>query len=350
MLARTAMIEALLPKAQSDAWALFHVARLMREDGQDERAVTMCREVLAFERLDPELEHRAKRFLGERLPGWHVAMLNDSIRNQAYDAALRRAVKPGMRVLEIGTGSGLLAMMAARAGAAEVVTCEVNPILAQTAREIIAANGYADRIRVITGHSTRLTAEDIGGRADLLVSEIISNDVLCEQVLPAHEHARRELLKPEAPVIPARGAYVIALAEDRDAANHEIGVVEGFDLSELNRMMPVEWPIHPSATSRLTLRSEAHDLFTFDFSGSEAAHRQTSLSLASTGGRVNGAVNWLRLELDDEVRYENRPGEGARFCWPPIFHPFGRAIDTQPGDEIGIRGTHDVASVTFWPE
>ena len=44
----------------------------------------------------------------------------------AYDAALRRAIRPGCRVLEIGTGSGLLAMMAARAGAAQVVTCERN--------------------------------------------------------------------------------------------------------------------------------------------------------------------------------------------------------------------------------
>jgi type II protein arginine methyltransferase len=111
-----------------------------------------------------------------------------------------------MRVLEIGTGSGVLAMMAARAGAAEVLTREINPIVAETARANIARNGYADRVRVIDKHSDKLDVQhDLGERMDLPVSEIVGNDLLCENILPAQERAVRDLLKPGAPVIPARG-------------------------------------------------------------------------------------------------------------------------------------------------
>lgn len=48
---------------------------------------------------------------------WHVPMMNDAPRNTAYFNALQDAVAPETRALEIGTGSGLLAMMTAKLGA-----------------------------------------------------------------------------------------------------------------------------------------------------------------------------------------------------------------------------------------
>ncbi len=61
-------------------------------------------------------------------PAWHFPMVADRPRNDAYDQALRRAA-PGRRVLDIGSGSGLLAMMAARAGAvsAPLLSRRMNP-------------------------------------------------------------------------------------------------------------------------------------------------------------------------------------------------------------------------------
>jgi len=66
-------------------------------------------------------------------------------------------------VLEIGTGSGFMAACLSRLAAAHVYTCEMEPAVAMTAREIIARNGFADRITVLDRHSKDVTADELGG-------------------------------------------------------------------------------------------------------------------------------------------------------------------------------------------
>ena len=73
--------------------------------------------------------------LRRMVPRWHFEMLADSARNRALLDAIAAVVKPRHLVLDLGTGAGLTALAAARAGA-HVVTCEANPIVAELARKI----------------------------------------------------------------------------------------------------------------------------------------------------------------------------------------------------------------------
>ena len=82
------------------------------------------------------------------VPRWHFPMLADSARNRAYARAIAAKVRPGDVVLDIGCGAGLTAMLAARAGARHVYTCEQQPLIAQAARQVIRDNGLSDRITV----------------------------------------------------------------------------------------------------------------------------------------------------------------------------------------------------------
>jgi type II protein arginine methyltransferase len=344
-------ISALLPRVGDNPTAIVQLARLMQKDGQSKEAVAMCRSAMALAPNDRALHAHANRLLTDTVPGWHFVIVRDAVRNAAYDAALRRAIKPGSRVLEIGTGTGLLAMMAARAGAAEVVTCEMNPLIAETARKIIAQNGYAGRVRVVAKHSDQLDLEaDLGGRADILVSEIVSNNLLGEDVLPAHERAMREFLKPDARVIPARGHVRIALAEDIRHETSYLAQTDGFDLSGMNALIGLTRDIRVGH-DRLKLRSTAADAFEFDFASPKfSPPSQTSVNLVCNGGRVNGIAQWILLDMDAEGRYENQPAPGAKSCWAVIFHSLGRPIETSPGQMIRVGGSHDRHSVTLWAE
>ena len=54
--------------------------------------------------------------VGKEVPGWHIPMMNDDPQDQAYKDALVTTINEDTQVLEIGAGSGLLAMIAAQSG------------------------------------------------------------------------------------------------------------------------------------------------------------------------------------------------------------------------------------------
>ena len=130
----------------------------------------------------------------------HVRMLDDRVRTSRYLAAIAEVVRPGDVVVDIGTGTGVLAIAAARAGARHVYAIEASGI-GTIAKAVFERNGLGDRITLIEGWSTQV---ELPERADVLVSEIIGNEALGEQVLEATLDARKRLLKPDARIIPGR--------------------------------------------------------------------------------------------------------------------------------------------------
>lgn len=132
-------------------------------------------------------------------PGPHIAMLEDRVRTSAFLAALDEVIGEEDIVVDIGTGTGVLAVGAARAGARHVYAVEATP-LAEHAREVVRANGLADRVTIVEGWSTRVRLPE---RADVAVAEILGSDALEERVLPVLLDARKRLLAPDARLIPS---------------------------------------------------------------------------------------------------------------------------------------------------
>lgn len=128
----------------------------------------------------------------------HVRMLNDRRRTSCFLAGIAEVVSPGDIVVDIGTGTGVLAIAAARAGAEHVYAIEATAI-GEAAQAVFEANGLTDRITLLREWSTRI---DLPERADVLISEVIGNEPLGENVLETITDARRRLLKPKARMVP----------------------------------------------------------------------------------------------------------------------------------------------------
>ncbi len=327
--------------AKDDPATMLMIARKLHNGGQYDDAAELCRRALHLAPDDGWLKAAVKDLVTAHIPKWHFKIFGDALRNSAYDTALRRAVAPGARVLEIGTGSGLLAMMAARAGAREVITCEMDRQVAETARKIISRNGYADRIKVLVKHSDKLDlAEDLGRRADVIVSEIVSSNLLDEGVLPSHERVMRDFAHAGTIVIPARGVVRVALAQDLRDPSLVLNDISGFDVSAFLEL---------AKPKRSFVTGEPEDLFSFDFA-SPAYHApgRSRVVCRSSGGPVNGVAQWIKLTLDDVTSYENRPAAGATSNWKLRFYRFDSPVETNPGDEIQVCGAHDRRNVLVW--
>ena len=90
---------------------------------------------------------------------------------------LEKRLQPGWVVYDVGTGSGILALAAARLGADRVEACDLDPVAAAAARENVMYNGLEGKISVQVG-----TIEALRGKAQLILANIIT-DVIVD-ILP----------------------------------------------------------------------------------------------------------------------------------------------------------------------
>jgi protein arginine N-methyltransferase 7 len=344
-----AAFDRLVEQGKGNARILARLASLAHSNGPISKAYGLALEARRLAPGDPFIHSLTEEAFTAAVPGWHFGIVRDDARNHAYEAALARAIHPEARVLDIGSGTGLLAMMAARLGARSVVTCEMNPAVADAAAEIVALNGYADRVRVVAKPSYDLkVGEDLAEPVDILVSELVANDLLREKALPVMEDAVRRLLKPGGRMIPCSGQIMVALAFWGGMTKRRLTEVSGFDMSPFNRLDRFPKRVQVGSPD-LELRSAPEVLFDFDFTA-PGPHRprETKLDLIADGGPSNGVVQWIRVQLDAEGAYENRPARDAVSAWAALFHPLKREITPQPGEAVQICAAHSRHDVRVW--
>lgn len=324
--------------------ALNNLGVIYRMRGDTGKAIENFRRAAALRPEWDQVRNNLRRAYNDVIPAWHFAMMNDRPRNDAYQAVISRLV-PGKRVLDIGTGTGLLSMMAARAGAKSVTTCESVALIAERAREIIALNGFANRIAVVARRSTDLViGTDLAERAQVLITETFSSDLVSEGVLPAVEHAHQELLTKDAIVIPraaAARAYIVGGAEIEDMLF--AGPSNGFDLSPFNEFAP---PVLAASLNNVPHNrlSDDFELFRFDFRATQFPMESKPLTVTmSQTGTAAGLVQWIHLDLDGVSHYENRPTSGfhGENHWTQILHRFPRPLAVEAGGMVRLKVHHN---------
>jgi len=143
----------------------------------------------------------------------HEEMLKDEIRTNAY----RKAIEGNPQdfkdkiVLDIGAGTGILSIFAARAGAKHVYAVE-NAEIAFFAKEIIKNNGLESKITVLKGKMEELTLPV--DKVDIIISEWMGYFLLYESMLDSVLWARDKYLVEGGKMLPDRAQIYMAAIED----------------------------------------------------------------------------------------------------------------------------------------
>uniref|UniRef100_A0A0N4ZI10 Protein arginine N-methyltransferase n=1 Tax=Parastrongyloides trichosuri TaxID=131310 RepID=A0A0N4ZI10_PARTI len=143
-------------------------------------------------------------------------MILDYNRNDLYEEGLKAAINrkhannEEANVVDIGSGTGLLSLMAARAGADNVTALEVFKPMADISRNILNDSEYKEKIHLITSRSTDLNPNVYGKLGNIIVAEVFDTELIGEGALRTFKEAHGSVVVKGSNVIPASAkVYVV---------------------------------------------------------------------------------------------------------------------------------------------
>ncbi len=321
------------------AEAYSNLGLTLRELGRLDESIGCLKRAIVLKSDFVQAKMNLHSALNSAVPSWHFPMMNDKVRNNAYSDALKLAVRDGDFVLDIGTGSGLLSLMAAASGAEMVIACETSKTIAQAAKEIIESNGYKEKISVINKKSTNLIiGVDLPRQADLIISEVFSSEFVGEGVRATVLDANRRLLKKGGRTIPQSGKIKIALIDNSPeiSTSTSVASVQGFDLSLFNSLSQKKF--NSKHRDKPILLSNPKDAFNINLCDTEGAVGQEKIIelRANQDGLCVGLIQWIWIHLYEEIEYENKPGE-CDSHWDTPIYLFDEPVVAKKGDVFKIK-------------
>jgi enediyne biosynthesis protein CalE3 len=264
---------------------------------------------------------------------YHRELLGDERRTHAYREAIRRVVRPGDIVLDIGCGSGVLSFFACQAGASRVFALEKGHI-ADAATMLVRHLGLADRVTVLHEESTKV---DLPTPVDVLVTETMGALGLDEYILGYVLDARRRLLRPGAAIVPHRLVLTFVPVELPAAHDRHIASWSrrpyGLDLAPLGVFASnVVYSVDISGETHLATPA---DLIEIDLTSFEETLVRGRASFdAVRNADLHGFGLWFTATLADDITLSNR--EPRQTHWGQAFLPLEQPIPIPRGATIHL--------------
>ena len=261
-------------------------------------------------------------------------MLADQRRMAAYSEAIRRAVKPGDVVVDLGCGPGIFALLACSAGAKRVYAIDSEEII-HFARQLARANGLANRIEFIHGDSRQCQLPE---RANVIVSDIRGALPLFADAIPSIEDARERLLLKGGIQIPMRDTIYAAIVETADfyarltapwnVASRELDLTAALPLV-LNS-------VYKLRSQHAQLLTEPQLWRTMDYTAHLDPRAGAKLHFrAARSGTGHGVTAWFETQLFEDIGFSTAPGT-VETIYGQGFLPWLEPVPLQEGQEIEV--------------
>ncbi len=282
----------------------------------------------------------------------HIRMLNDRARTAGFLAAIRAVVRPGDVVVDLGTGTGVLAVAAARAGASRVYAIEQSSI-ADSAAALFEASGLADRITLLRAKSTEV---ELPERGDVLVSEMIGDEPLGERLLNVTADAVKRLLEPDARLIPsAIEVFGLPVTVPRQKLAENVFQQEtlqewrsryGIDFAALAnaaRNRPRRFFINPHKSREWPALSTGVPLVEVDLKAIPGLVFRRSVPVtADASGELNGVLVYFEAELAPGIRLSTAPASvTADNHWYSPVWILADGLPLRAGDRLKLTYSHN---------
>lgn len=265
-------------------------------------------------------------------PSVHQEMIFDEQRVDAYDRAIRQVVNKGDTVIDIGTGTGILAFLCLRAGAARVHAIDRSPVI-ELAKRLAEANGFADRIVFHQCDSREVEIED---SADVIVSELIGHMAFEEGMVESISDAKKRMLKHEGTLIPKAVTLYAAPVYEREVYASCIDgwkAAYGIDYSVMREQALAT--SYVTEISENDLLAKHQPVFSIDF------HKKPSIEVNTErtfeihrSGEINGIAFWFDSLLTDVVRLSSGPW--SKTHWRQCFTPLSEPRKVTAGEQLPV--------------
>ncbi len=262
-------------------------------------------------------------------------LIGDSVRNKAFEAALKKAVKPGSTVIDLGSGTGFLGFLASRLGAKSVTLIESGEILDVSKK--LAARNTIKHCTFIKKHSTEVKGIPT---CDVLVSETLGNYALEENIIETIEDGKR-FLKPGGIIIPGSITQFVCpvssmrLMKDVDVwtdVGFDLAFDEARDISMNNMYVKTVRPddLLPGGTQQWDI---------IDFSKKNKSVRTKTLTWQGPA-MIHGFALWWDAELVPGVHLSTAPDKPATH-WEQIFLPLLESVTLKEDEHAELTITSD---------
>ncbi len=256
--------------------------------------------------------------------GWYFAqfseqekMLADQPRMNFYHAAIARHVQPGDRVIDLGTGTGILAAFAARRGAGHVYAIDHSDIL-KHARRLAAHNGI-ENVEFVATHSRDFTTDE---RVDVILHEQMGDFLFDEAMVTNVLDLRDRLLKPGGLIVPSRFEFFcepIKVSDERLIPFIWELNVHGYDYSCLERSRPQDPRYYRHTSTDVGLveycLGEPEPALVVDLQTLREADLPREIQFSRTvvnAGRLDGLAVFFRAQVDDDLALSSSPLDPGR--------------------------------------